>query len=168
MYFVACHQMAEQLTAIRKEGLWEHDHADFFDYAKKRFGLSKTRTKSLLNFAHFAAMCREARMRLPDAPECVQRILSLPRKSWLEAWRLCLDHADGPITAGHVEATLELFNMGGRKKLPQNVLDSMAAKRAEKALAGISDVENVKRTGSDWDKAIHTAIEIDQRRMDRR
>lgn len=163
LYFSAVYQLCEQLVVIRKERLWERDHVDFFAYAKKRLGLSKTRTRLLLNFAHFAAMCREARTKLPDSPECVQAVLSLPKKSWLDAWTYCVDCAEGPITYDHCVATLERFGFVRNKKLPRNVLDAMAAKRAEKALAAIEDVENVKRTGTEWDKAIYNAIEIDQR-----
>lgn len=164
----ANYTLCQNLLALKKDDEWQRDHGDFYAYTKKRWGLSKTRTKLLLAFVHFVTMAREARMRLPESPENVAPVLNLPQKLWLVAWEYCVTCAEGPITLSHVQATLARFGLISRKKLPPEVMDNMRAKRAAKNLAEIENVENVKSVSNDWEAGVHNMIEIDQQRMNRR
>lgn len=167
-------RMCETLWAIKKSGDWKATCSSFDIYVSRRWSLSKTRAKLLCNFAEFVADCRKEYLRIPDAPENVKPILALAKKHWLDAWRLCVHYADGPINADHCEATLDHFGMYARKKLPPHVLNGQRVRRAAKTMAEFEDGEKlVTQIGADglgrkWDDAVRVVIDADQARMNAR
>lgn len=165
-------QLAETLLAIKKSGDWK-PYATWEYYVQKRWSLSKSRAELLCKFAKFCGLCRAQNYRMPDSPENVKPILALAQKRWIDAWALCVQYADGPINAGHCEATLAQFGFITRKKLPPHVLNGQRVRKAAKLLAGVEDGERLveeggaRVLGKEWDTGIRHAIDIDQAKWNR-
>ena len=144
------HAMCENLVAVKRHRWWEQQYAEFEDYVFQHYGYSKTRTKLYLRFGKFCAMCRDERLPMPNSPELVQKVMKMTQGKWMPAWRIIVDMAEGPITADHIKATLEHHGFITDKRLPQNVLDRMASKRAGKALSSIQDPDAITHPGKEW------------------
>ena len=159
----------ETLLAIRKSREWSVWALTWEEYVTKRLSMSKTRAKLLCDVAKFRAMCRaELFTILPETPENVRPILSLPQKAWIEIWELVVSCATGPINAKHCEAVMQRFNVYSRKKIPPDVLAGMRLRRAAKTMAGFEDGEKVAGQvgkngfGKIWDDAVRVTIDADQ------
>jgi hypothetical protein len=165
----------QTLSAIRKSGDWKAWHKDWPEYCKKRWGLSKSRAKTLCDFAKFRGMC-EAELfgTLPETPEQVKPIMALPQKKWLETWEMVLGLCKFPITPQNVESAMEHLGIYANKKLSQEALKAIRLRRAAKTMAEFEDggklVHEIggKALGKNWNKAVEVVIEADQARMNAR
>lgn len=168
-YYVS---MAETLLAIRKSRDWDASCADFYDYAAKRWSLSKSRAKLLCDFAVFREMCHvELYSTLPETPEAVKSLLALPKKQWLEVWELVVNYCKPPITSAAVDATMQHFRIFANKKLSPEALKAIRVRRAAKVMAEMKDGEQLvseiggRALGKNWGKAVEVVISADQARL---
>ncbi len=167
-------QLCDHLLAIRKSGDWREYAPSFDYYVQRRWSLSKTRAKLLCDFSKFCAMSRDEFLRIPDAPENIKPILSLPHKEWMFTWKLVLSQNDGHINHKNCTAVMEFYGIGIRRRIPAEVLQGRKVRKAAKILAEIPDGEKVVEEigvpalGGDWDMAVRVAIDMDQAKMDKR
>lgn len=166
-------QLCGHLLSVRRTGSWKA-HASSFDlYVQQRWSLSKTRAKLMCDFAKFCSLARENLLRIPDSPDNIKPVLELPHRRWMDAWRVCVNYAEGPINAAHCQATLSQFGFIVRKRLPEHVLNGQRLRKAAKSLANLGDGEKVAEQlgprgfGKDWDKAVEVVIDADQTKMTR-
>jgi hypothetical protein len=165
----------QTLCGIRKSGDWKAWHEDWAEYCKKRWGLSKSRAKTLVHFAKFRDMC-EAELfgTLPETPEQVKPIMALPQKKWLETWEMVLSVCKFPITPQNVESALQHFGIYANKKLSPEAMKAIRVRRAAKTMAEIGDGEKLvseiggRALGKNWNKAVEVVIEADQARLNSR
>lgn len=165
LFSSAFHNLCTETEGLYRDGRWKDTHEDFNDYVAWRWGVPKTHVVLWRRFFKFCGMCREARVRIPEAPGIVKGILSRKQSHWLDLWSYCINYADGPITPGHVDATISRFANADDKKPPQHVLDRRNAKRGLTALARISDVRNVRQYPPEAREGVDKAIELEEQRM---
>lgn len=173
----AIHDYCATLLAIARSF---KKRTEFFDHATKSYSLSKTRAGLYLNFAEFHTMCRDANMLNPSHPDSVAPILALPKKQWLEVWKMVLDCGQLPTTGRYcgqlpnaygVKAVLDRFNISP-KRIPKHILERKKVQRAAQTLAEVKDGEALADRvgfhgfGRHWGDAVNVVIEADQRRMD--
>ena len=167
------HQMCDHMLVIQKLGDWKHKFSSFGEYAEYRWSLSKTRAKLFTDFAKFCRKVEAEGWKLPDTPDNIQPVLNLPQKRWVEAWELCLAHANGTINKKHCLATLDHYGLIARRKIPPHILKARQVRKAAETMAGFEDGEKLvddigpKALGKNWDKAVAVTIDADQARMDR-
>lgn len=156
------HRVCENLVAVKRHGWWKNQghYVDFEHWASEHYRYSKTRTRLYLRFGKFCTMCRDERLPLPASPELVQEIMSTKQGGWMHIWRMCVDME--ATTADAIDAALEHQGVVTNKRLPQHVLDNMAAKRAGKNLASIQNPDAVTHPGKEWesDEAILKAVTL--------
>lgn len=162
----------DSLLALRKSGDWKDWHDTWEEYAQSRWGLSKTRSKMLCDFAKFRALCVEhGSAFLPNTPEQVKAVLALPQKQWLETWELVLAYVSFPIRPANVEAAMQHFHIYANKRIPPDVLKAQRVRRAAKTLAGMESGEKLveeigaRGLGKNWGKAVEVVIDADQARL---
>jgi hypothetical protein len=162
----------ENLLALRKSGDWRAWFETWDEYVQKRWGLSKSRAKLVCDFAKFRREC-EAEMLsdLPETPEQVKALLSLPQKQWLETWELVLNYCKPPITPANIEGAMQHFHIYARKSLSPEAVKAIRVRRAAKVMAEMHDGEQLvneiggRALGKNWTKAVEVVIDADQARM---
>jgi hypothetical protein len=170
-YAIVC----DTLRAIRKSGEWKDWCESWEEYVAKRWSITKSRAKLLCDFAKFREMAlREMFGTLPETPEQVKPILALPHRLWLEVWQLCIDYADGVITAKHCEGVMMHFGINARRRLSPEALKAIRVRRAAKTMADMRNGEQLvseigaQSLGSNWERAVEVVIDADQARMNER
>lgn len=171
----ACATYCQALLAIRKSGDWKAWHDDWFEYCKQRWGLSKTRAKALCDFAKFRDMCdAELIGTMPESPEQVKPLLTLPQKRWIETWTLVLSVCKFPITPHNVESAMEHFGIFANKKLSPEARKAIRVRRAAKTMAEMSNGTELvheiggRALGKNWTKAVEVVIDADNERRNER
>ncbi len=174
LFTLAIQQQCEHLLAIRKSGDWRRDAASFDIYCKKRWSLSKTRAKLLCDFAKFCQMAREEHMKLPDSPDNVRPLLSLPQRCWLDVWTMVLDYSREPVGAAALSAIFDHLGIVSRNRVPSWILNGKRVRKAAETIAGLGDgtelVDDIgpQGLGKHWDKAVKVVIDADNAKADER
>jgi hypothetical protein len=164
----------ETLLAIRHSGDWKDWCSTWNEYVVQRWSISKSRAKTLCDFAKFRRMALDEMFHtLPETPENVKPILALPQKQWLDVWQLVIDCADSkPINAQHCESTMLRFHIYANKNLSPEAAKAIKVRRAAKTMAEMNNGTELvneiggRALGKNWTKAVEVVIDADQARLD--